>query len=159
MQSSSQFGFARGLTRRSSGTPTARRAGHRAQGLRPILRSLSSASRRWHPLSSTLGCKASISALPPPQKTKSMHPSRPASVKPQVSSSQLGCRARFAISAFSSSALSRLHTDQCVSTNGSVWRAGADRQLLACRSRTRDRASLAGRSFRQLRFSHGVGIS
>ena len=44
-----------GLTLRSSGTPTARRAGHRAQGLRPILRSLSNASRRWRPLSSTLG--------------------------------------------------------------------------------------------------------
>ena len=43
------------LTLRSSGTPTARRAGHRAQGLRPILRSLSSTPRCWRPLSFTLG--------------------------------------------------------------------------------------------------------
>ena len=54
-QTSRSLGTARGLTLRSSGTPTARRTGHQAQGLRPILRLLSSASRRWRPLSSTLG--------------------------------------------------------------------------------------------------------
>ena len=42
------------LTLRSSGTPTAWRAGYRAQGLRPILLSLSSAPRCWHPLSSNV---------------------------------------------------------------------------------------------------------
>ena len=44
----------RGLTLRSSGVPTARRAGHQALGLRPILRLLSSASCRCRPLNSNV---------------------------------------------------------------------------------------------------------
>jgi hypothetical protein len=43
------------LTHHSSGAPTACHTGHQAQGLRPILRLLPSASRRWRPLSFTLG--------------------------------------------------------------------------------------------------------
>jgi hypothetical protein len=42
------------LTHRSSGAPTSRRAGHQAQGLRPILRLLSSAPRCWLPLTSNV---------------------------------------------------------------------------------------------------------
>jgi hypothetical protein len=42
------------LTPRSSGAPTSRRAGHQAQGLRPILRLLSSAPRCWLPLTSNV---------------------------------------------------------------------------------------------------------
>jgi hypothetical protein len=42
------------LTHHSSGAPTACHTGHQAQGLRPILRLLPSASRRWRPLSFTL---------------------------------------------------------------------------------------------------------
>ena len=44
----------RGLTPRSSGAPTACRAGHQAPGLRPILRLLSSATYRCRPLSSNV---------------------------------------------------------------------------------------------------------
>jgi hypothetical protein len=42
------------LTPRSSGAPTSRRAGHQAQGLRPILRLLPSAPRCWLPLTSNV---------------------------------------------------------------------------------------------------------
>jgi hypothetical protein len=42
------------LTHRSSGAPTARRARHQAQGLRPILRLLSSTPRCWLPLTSNV---------------------------------------------------------------------------------------------------------
>jgi hypothetical protein len=42
------------LTLRSSGAPTSRRTGHQAQGLRPILRLLSSAPRCWLPLTSNV---------------------------------------------------------------------------------------------------------
>jgi hypothetical protein len=42
------------LTHRSSGAPTSRRTGHQAQGLRPILRLLSSAPRCWLPLTSNV---------------------------------------------------------------------------------------------------------
>jgi hypothetical protein len=42
------------LTHRSSGAPTSRRAGHQAQGLRPILRLLSSTPRCWLPLTSNV---------------------------------------------------------------------------------------------------------
>jgi hypothetical protein len=42
------------LTLRSSGAPTSRRAGHQAQGLRPILRLLSSTPRCWLPLTSNV---------------------------------------------------------------------------------------------------------
>ena len=44
----------RGLTFRSSGAPTACRAGHQALGLRPILRLLSSAPCRCRPLNSNV---------------------------------------------------------------------------------------------------------
>jgi hypothetical protein len=43
-----------GLTLRSSGAPTAWHTGHQAQGLRPILRLLSSAPYRWLPLTSNV---------------------------------------------------------------------------------------------------------
>jgi hypothetical protein len=42
------------LTLRSSGAPTAWRTGHQAQGLRPILRLLSSTPRCWLPLTSNV---------------------------------------------------------------------------------------------------------
>jgi hypothetical protein len=42
------------LTPRSSGAPTSRRTGHQAQGLRPILRLLSSTPRCWLPLTSNV---------------------------------------------------------------------------------------------------------
>jgi hypothetical protein len=42
------------LTPRSSGAPTSRRAGHQAQGLRPILRLLSSTPRCWLPRTSNV---------------------------------------------------------------------------------------------------------
>jgi hypothetical protein len=42
------------LTPRSSGAPKSRRTGHQAQGLRPILRLLSSTPRCWLPLTSNV---------------------------------------------------------------------------------------------------------
>ena len=49
----------RGLTIRSSGAPTAWHTGHQALGLRPILRLLSSVSRRRRPLSSNVRPRSS----------------------------------------------------------------------------------------------------
>ena len=126
---------ARGLTLRSSGKPTARRAGHRAQGLRPILRSLSSAPRCWRPLSFTLGCIARAGALPPSPNAKSMRASRPAALKSQANRDHLGCGARLAGGAFSRSALSHLGTNQIASTSPEAWCAGAGRKLRDSKSR------------------------
>jgi hypothetical protein len=55
------------LTPRSSGAPTSRRAGHQAQGLRPILRLLSSAPRCWLPLTSNVRRHSSCGNVPPPE--------------------------------------------------------------------------------------------
>jgi hypothetical protein len=51
------------LTRRSSGHPAACQSGHQAQGLRPILRLLSSLPRRWVPLSFNVRPHVSTCAL------------------------------------------------------------------------------------------------
>jgi hypothetical protein len=56
------------LTLRSSGAPTSRRAGHQAQGLRPILRLLSSAPRCWLPLTSNVMWHQSLCSCVPRTK-------------------------------------------------------------------------------------------
>ena len=111
------------------------------------------AARRSPQLSSTLGCRSTTSALPPPLNTKPMRRSRQVVVKPRGSCNQIRCGAAPANSAFTSPALSRLGIDQSVSLSHGVLRGSVGCKLLDRRSRTRDRASLAYSGSHHLGFS------
>ena len=122
------------------------------------MRLLSSPSRCWRPLSSTLGCKSG-SALPPPLNTNPMRQSRPAAVELRANRNQLGCGCAPAVSALSRSGSLRLGIDQTASPSHIVLRKGMGCQLLARRSRAPDRFCPAGRKSHHLPIGHGYSGS